>query len=93
MPDLPFKRIETGNGYAADLAASSAMFAYETKQEVTKLRTDISGVKSEVRKLTKVTLDLDEKDDVLQRRVYLLTLATMALAVAQVFVGIIQLFK
>lgn len=93
MPKIDFELVKTGNGYAADLAATSAKYASDTNKAVQKVGKAVSDVKREVRRLTKVTLSLDAKDEALQKQVLKLTWATIALAVAQVVVGIIQLFK
>lgn len=93
MPKIDFELVKTGNGYAADLAATSAKYASDTKKAVYKVGKAVSGVKHEVRELTKVTLALDAKGEALRKQVLRLTWATVALAIAQVVVGIIQLFK
>lgn len=79
MAGLSFVLVKTGNGYAADLAATGAKFANDTGKEVKKLIRVIQG--------------LDVKNDVLQKKVFWLTISTAFLAIAQLIVGVIQLFK
>jgi hypothetical protein len=93
MSEIDFELVKTGNGYANDLAATAAKYASDTNKAVQKVSQAVSEVKREVNKLTKVTLSLDAKDEALQKQVLKLTWATAALAVAQVIVGVIQLFK
>ena len=93
MSEIDFEIVKTGNGYANDLAATAAKYASDTNNAAQNVNQAVSEVKHEVSELKKVTLALDVKDEALQKLVLKLTFATVALAVAQVVVGIIQLLK
>lgn len=77
MDDKDFLEIKTGNGIDRDLAATANDRIKKTVIEITSLKSAVAG-------LEKTIVDLDEKNEKLQKRILWLTTVGVALTATQI---------
>jgi len=78
MNDQDFPEIKTGNGIDRDLAATA-------NDRIKKAVIEINSLKSAVASLEETIVNLDEKNEKLQKRIFWLTVVGVALAATQIF--------
>lgn len=76
MDNQDFPEIKTGNGIDRDLAATA-------NDRIKKAVIEINSLKSVVTSLEKTIVNLDEKNEKLQKRIFWLTVVGVALAATQ----------
>lgn len=77
MNDQDFPEIKTGNGIDRDLAATA-------NDRIKKAVIEINSLKSAVASLEKTIVNLDDKNEKLQNRIFWLTVVGVALAATQI---------
>lgn len=87
---LPIEIVNTGNGYQNDLIATNIKYAADNIRELESLGLTMSDLQfaqedttEATNKLTKVIIELDKKNESLQRMILGLTIATAILALVQ----------
>ena len=85
MNDQDFPEIKTGNGIDRDLAATA-------NDRIKKAVIEINSLKSAVASLEKTIVNLDDKNEKLQRRIFWLTVVGVALAATQL-VQVLDIIK
>jgi hypothetical protein len=77
MEDKDFQEIKTGNGIDRDLAATA-------NERIKKAVIEINALKEAISGLEKTIVNLDEKNEKLQKRFFWLTVVGVVLAATQV---------
>jgi len=85
MNDQDFPDIKTGNGIDRDLAATA-------NDRIKKAVIEINSLKGVVTSLEKTMVNLDEKNEKLQKRIFWLTVVGVALAATQV-VQVVEIIR
>lgn len=85
MDNQDFPEIKTGNGIDRNLAATA-------NDRIKKAVIEINSLKSAVSSLEKTIVNLDSKNEKLQKRIFLLTVVGVALATTQI-VQVIDIIK
>lgn len=85
MDDQSFPEIKTGNGVDRDLAATA-------NDRIKKAVIEINGLKSAITSLEKTIVNLDGKNEKLQKRIFWLTVVGVALAATQI-IQVIDIIK
>ncbi len=85
MNDQDFPEIKTGNGIDRDLAATA-------NDRIKKAVIEINSLKSAVASLEKTIVNLDEKNEKLQKRIFWLTVVGVALAATQI-IQVVEIFR
>lgn len=85
MNDQDFPEIKTGNGIDRDLAATA-------NDRIKKAVIEINSLKSAVASLEKTIVNLDDKNEKLQKRIFWLTVVGVALAATQL-VQVLDIIK
>ncbi len=85
MNNQDFPEIKTGNGIDRDLAATA-------NDRIKKAVIEINSLKSAVASLEKTIVNLDDKNEKLQKRIFWLTVVGVALAATQL-VQVLDIIK
>lgn len=85
MDNQDFPDIKTGNGVDRDLAAT-------TNDRIKKAVIEISGLKSAIASLEKTIVNIDGKNEKLQKQIFWLTVVGVALAATQI-IQVIYIIK
>lgn len=85
MDDQDFPNIQTGNGIDRDLAATA-------NDRIKKAVIEINSLKGAVTSLEKTIINLDGKNEKLQKRILWLTVVGVALAATQI-IQILEIIK
>lgn len=85
MNEQDFPDIKTGNGIDRDLAATA-------NDRIKKAVIEINSLKSAVASLEKTIINLDDKNEKLQKRIFWLTVVGVALAATQL-VQVLDIIK
>ena len=85
MDDQDFPNIQTGNGIDRDLAATA-------NDRIKKAVIEINSLKGAVASLEKTIVNLDGKNEKLQKRIFWLTIVGVALAATQI-IQVLEIVK
>lgn len=85
MNEQDFPNIQTGNGIDRDLAATA-------NDRIKKAVIEINSLKDAVTSLEKTIVNLDSKNEKLQKRIFWLTIVGVALAATQI-IQVIDIIK
>ena len=85
MDDKDFPNIQTGNGFDRNLVATA-------NDRIKKAVIEINSLKGAVASLEKTIVNLDDKNEKLQKRIFWLTVVGVALAATQI-VQVLEIIK